>query len=1045
MICHVPCRARAQCALLPGVSWKGMIAAGGALALLLACPSSSAWASASVDDLTGPWQLFVDDYPVANKSNVVRTYHAFQKYTNNPVMVADQPWEGLIYLYGTVLPNETHTGYRMWYHTLRPNDTNNDGSLELYATSTDGIHWTKPILNLRSWHGSTANNMYFTRPTTGGMVSTIQTPWDPDPNQLYKLMNYDVGGFFGGWSPDGIHVTDAPGNPVFTGGGDVGQFCWDPHTQQYLGYVKGHAYVNGLQRRCVSLTTTTNITTWPTESLILQPDAIDDRWVPAGTLQCTHLYGMSAFAYESMYIGLLWIFRATDPQGYYVGTVYTEVVSSHDGVNWTREEGDRPPILPLGTNSWDNGQIYTARAPIVEGGTIKLWYGGFAGLHGSSLTSMSGSIGLATMRKDGFASLDAGATAATILTKNLIRTGGPLAVNYQAVGGSLKVEVLDQNNNVLPGYSQADCAALTSDSVNQAVSWAAHTELPAGMTVLRLRFILQNASLYSFMAGSAAAVADAPAITQQPASSAVLAGGTATFSVTATGSSPLSYQWQKNQANLADGGHYSGCATATLTITGAATNDAASYRCVVTNMYGSVIGNSATLKVITIVFGAVTLTVIPTLAGDTINEGRAIAPDGRWVVGVSGGARGFLYQVNTTNVVNVLSADNAQSTILTGVGYRTNGSQQEILMTGLASGWQTAFMTTDGIAFANKLQTSGTSIKVPTPPVANGLAGSASSLFYSTWSDNNTSGYQEYAGKFSGAWPTTVQWDVKGIPKNTLAGVDGVSSTGRAVGWRGTPKGNYALDWNGTGTPTPWFFNGLDGTTAGEAFSVSAYGTNVFGQSPVLGGRPGRWGYKTGLAATMPGPATQLSTSELANFPDTAGTNGSAAVPYGCTPDGKYAVGMSYRGVETAVLWDTSDPNPAKWTVLDLMKYAAAQGVAGTFTSLTRAYSAGFSAAGDVVITGIGISGGATRAFLMTVPTPIRTPVVFSGSYPGGLTFTFPSLGSTKLTNYLEYATSLSLPQTWNTVTSTQCTGNLTILSDPNPPDRQRFYRIRIQ
>ena len=207
------------------------------LGTLVASPVDGA---TPVDDLSGPWQLVVDDYCVASRTNVTRSYHAFQKYSGNPVLVADQPWEQpMVYLYGSVLPNETHTGYRMWYHTLRTNSNAcTNWSNELYATSTDGIHWVKPSLNLRSACGSANNNMYFTRPTGGGMTSVMQTPSDPDPAQLYKFMNYDSGGFYGASSPDGLQVTDVPNNPVFTGGGDVGQFCWDPHTQLYRGYVK---------------------------------------------------------------------------------------------------------------------------------------------------------------------------------------------------------------------------------------------------------------------------------------------------------------------------------------------------------------------------------------------------------------------------------------------------------------------------------------------------------------------------------------------------------------------------------------------------------------------------------------------------------------------------------------------------------------------------------------------------------------------------------------------------------------------------------------
>ena len=1027
------------------------------LALLFA---SQAWALDAVDDLIGPWQLLVDDYPVASKTNVIRTYHPFQKYAGNPVLVVDKPWEGLVYLYGTVLPNETRTGYRMWYHTLRTNSLCSDASLELYATSTNGINWVKPTLNLRVGCGSTSNNMYFTRPDAGGITSVMQTPWDPDPNQRYKFMNYGGGGYYGAWSSNGINVVDAPGNPVFTGGSDVGQFSWDPHSQLFRGYCKNAWYDwNGLKRRAVALTTTTNIAYWPTESLILWPDTYDDRW-SANPIQRTHFYGLSAFAYENMYLGFLWIFRGTNLtsspagyEGYLTGPCFVELVSSHDGVQWTRQEAPRPPILPLGPNgSWDDGMVFTARAPLVEGDTIKLWYGGFDQVHGIALNQTKGSIGLATLRKDGFASLDAGATAGIIVTKSLAGAAGALKVNYQvAGGGSLKVEVLDANNNVLPGYSQADCVALTGNSITQAVTWAAHLELPASPAFVRLRFILQNGSLYSFMAGDTAKFAEPPAITQQPVDRVVVAGGVTTFDLLATATPSPAYRWQKNHANLFDGGNYSGCGTATLTLSNAQTNDAASYRCVVTNLYGSITSNPAMLTVATNPIGGITLRSIPLLPGDSSNEGRALSPDARWVTGVSG-SRGFIYNTQTTNLFNVVSADNAQATALTGLGYRTQAGQQEIVVSGLASNafsttnWFTVFMTTNGTSFANKVQISGGTIKVPVLPLANGLAGTSSNVFYATWSDNNASDYQEYVGRYSNAWPVVPQWDIKGIPKPTPAGMNGISSAGRAVGWRGNPKASYVLDWNGGGSTSPWFFTGLDGTTAGEALAVSADGTEIYGRSPVLDGRPGSWGYKKTVAATMPGPAAELSVDELPNFLDTDGASGSAAAPYGCTADGKFAVGTSYRGLETAVLWDTRDSNPARWTVTDLTTLAQANGGLNSFTRLVRAYSVVSNAGANLTITGYGLDGsGSKRAFIMTVPPPSAPVVTITGSYLAGFTFTFTSLGNRNLTNYLEYTTTLNPPNTWNTITSAPCSGVTTILSDPNPTGAQRFYRIRIE
>ncbi len=96
----------------------------------------------------------------------------------------------------------------------------------------------------------------------------------------------------------------------------------------------------------------------------------------------------------------------------------------------------------------------------------------------------------------------------------------------------------------------------------------------------------------------------ATSITGQPANQSVASGGTANFSVTATGNGTLTYQWQKNSVNLSNGGHYSGVTTATLTISTANSSDAASYRCVVTGGCGSATSNSATL---TVTGGAVTL------------------------------------------------------------------------------------------------------------------------------------------------------------------------------------------------------------------------------------------------------------------------------------------------------------------------------------------------------------------------------------------------------------------------------------------------------
>jgi len=91
---------------------------------------------------------------------------------------------------------------------------------------------------------------------------------------------------------------------------------------------------------------------------------------------------------------------------------------------------------------------------------------------------------------------------------------------------------------------------------------------------------------------------DAPSITQHPTNQTVPFGTDASFSVQASGAEPLSYQWKKDNVDVADGGPYSGATTPTLAVTGATFDEEGVYHCVVTNSYGTVPSNPATLTVL---------------------------------------------------------------------------------------------------------------------------------------------------------------------------------------------------------------------------------------------------------------------------------------------------------------------------------------------------------------------------------------------------------------------------------------------------------------
>ena len=99
-------------------------------------------------------------------------------------------------------------------------------------------------------------------------------------------------------------------------------------------------------------------------------------------------------------------------------------------------------------------------------------------------------------------------------------------------------------------------------------------------------------NIYKGLLSDAATLAFVPAITTQLSSSTVISGGAASFSVVATGTSPLAYQWKK------DGSSISGATSSTYTIASTKTADAGSYTVVVTNSAGSVTSNSTVLTII---------------------------------------------------------------------------------------------------------------------------------------------------------------------------------------------------------------------------------------------------------------------------------------------------------------------------------------------------------------------------------------------------------------------------------------------------------------
>jgi len=160
-----------------------------------------------------------------------------------------------------------------------------------------------------------------------------------------------------------------------------------------------------------------------------------------------------------------------------------------------------------------------------------------------------------------------------------------------------------------------------------------------------------------------------PTITAQPSSITVVLGQTATFSVTATGTSPLEYQWQKNGSNV------SGSTAATYTTPATTSSDNGSkFDVVVADSAGSKTSAQATLTVSA-------TPIAPTIATQPANQTVTVGQTATFSV-VANGTSPFTYQWQK-NGSNISGA--------TAVSYTTpattssdNGSKFDVIVTNSA-------------------------------------------------------------------------------------------------------------------------------------------------------------------------------------------------------------------------------------------------------------------------------------------------------------------------------------------------------------------------
>ena len=103
------------------------------------------------------------------------------------------------------------------------------------------------------------------------------------------------------------------------------------------------------------------------------------------------------------------------------------------------------------------------------------------------------------MRLDGFVSVRAGYEDGEFLTNPFRFSGDKLVLNASTAGaGNIRVEILDENEKPIPGFTAENCDAIRGDSIAATVTWEENADLSdlAGKMV-RLRFVMNEADIYS--------------------------------------------------------------------------------------------------------------------------------------------------------------------------------------------------------------------------------------------------------------------------------------------------------------------------------------------------------------------------------------------------------------------------------------------------------------------------------------------------------------------------------------------------------------------
>jgi len=450
-------------------------------------------------------RLFVDMADVESRENVERVFHQAVKHGAHPVLRQEAAWEKHSGMTASVVLDEEEKVFKAWY--MAGFYAKNQEHVQCLATSEDGIRWERLEFGMHEALGSRRNNIVIPASHHDGKdhwETMLKDPADADPQRRYKAIgwsSYDwdghLSGIYSATSPDGMKWSHSP-EPVFRYHprphtddlgpvGDAQSLMIDTERGRYVAFLRGG----------------------PDRLMSVSEDF--EHWTPpAPFLSPLHeeeaLYNNTGFNYGAQYLGILTHFDKRPLEQ----TQVLRLLSSRDGDNWDRVPGE--PLVGLGeVGEWDRFQLLlTGAPPIPVGDRLYIYYRGTARRHAKNpkefdpriaLDQGPGTmaIGLATLRLDGFASMNASFNGGSLTTRPFLLGGDELRVNVKSDYGKLVAELLDLGGKVIPGYACGDCAEVSEDAVSTPVNWGNGPDLKKLQNQpVRIRFSLENARLYAY-------------------------------------------------------------------------------------------------------------------------------------------------------------------------------------------------------------------------------------------------------------------------------------------------------------------------------------------------------------------------------------------------------------------------------------------------------------------------------------------------------------------------------------------------------------------